>query len=361
MKAFNGAVQSFAWAVNFGIISNWFPRRGRGVLIGIWATNPNVGDIFGQQLYLLFVDGGIEHWGYTFLTLGCAVELVAVLNLIFLVEYPQKKGIVIREKATILNPDVASDHNDDLDEANNIAAGGRQDEVMDNEEIGNVSFGSALCIRGVLAYSFSFFFAKFAYYGVYYWVPTYLQEKLGYSETEAGNITSLGSVGGIIGSITMGFLSDILNVRSPVHLVASAIGALSLSLITFYQDDSHEAWLTFLLMSFSIFEGGATIVIAIIMCDIGKNYLHEHKKKAVATISGICDGVAGFGSILGQVLLGPVKKSNDWTAAFAMFSGAAIAACLPSIPYTISEVSRHCKSKKHRKESDEQKNDDSAT
>lgn len=114
-------------------------------------------------------------------------------------------------------------------------------------------------------------------------------------------------------------------------------------------------------MSFSIFEGGATIVIAIIMCDIGKNYLHEHKKKAVATISGICDGVAGFGSILGQVLLGPVKKSNDWTAAFAMFSGAAIAACLPSIPYTISEVSRHCKSKKHRKESDEQKNDDSAT
>ena len=108
-------MQSFAWAVNFGIISNWFPRKGRGVLIGIWATNPNVGDIFGQQLYLLFVDSGVEHWGYTFLTLGCAVELVAVLNLIFLVEYPQKKGIFIREKANILNPEIALERIDDHD------------------------------------------------------------------------------------------------------------------------------------------------------------------------------------------------------------------------------------------------------
>lgn len=54
VKAVNGAVQSFAWAVNFGILCNWFPRKGRGVLIGIWATNPSLGDILGQQLYLAF-------------------------------------------------------------------------------------------------------------------------------------------------------------------------------------------------------------------------------------------------------------------------------------------------------------------
>ena len=48
VKAVNGFVQSFAWGVNFAILSNWFPKRGRGILIGIWATNPSVGDIFGQ-------------------------------------------------------------------------------------------------------------------------------------------------------------------------------------------------------------------------------------------------------------------------------------------------------------------------
>ena len=62
---------------------------------------------------------------------------------------------------------------------------------------------------------------------------------------------------------------------------------------------NHTVLLTFLLSTFYIFENGATIVIAIIMCDIGKNELLNNKRKAVATISGICDGLAGFGSIFG--------------------------------------------------------------
>jgi len=48
------------------------------------------------------------------------------------------------------------------------------------------------------------------------------------------------------------------------------------------------------------------VVIGIINCDIGKDQIILRRQKALATISGICDGVAGFGSILGQLLLGPV-------------------------------------------------------
>ena len=159
VKAVNGAVQSFAWAVNFGILSNWFPRKGRGILIGVWATNPNVGDIFGQRIYLIFTSDSIANWGYTFICLAVVIEVIAILNLLCLVEYPLQKGIVIRERANILNPTEISEESN---------------QVEDNEEIKNVSFGKALCIPGVLTYSISFFFIKFAYYGIYYWVPTYL-------------------------------------------------------------------------------------------------------------------------------------------------------------------------------------------
>lgn len=48
VKGLDGTFQSFAWAVNFAILCNWFPRKGRGLLIGLWATNPSVGDIIGQ-------------------------------------------------------------------------------------------------------------------------------------------------------------------------------------------------------------------------------------------------------------------------------------------------------------------------
>ena len=32
-------------------MSNWFPKRGRGLLIGRWASNSNVADIIGAQIY----------------------------------------------------------------------------------------------------------------------------------------------------------------------------------------------------------------------------------------------------------------------------------------------------------------------
>ena len=75
------------------------------MLIGVWATNPSVGDIFGQQLYLAITKSDAKNWGYTFIVLGICVQVVAVVNYVCLVEYPQSKGIHIKERATIFNPD----------------------------------------------------------------------------------------------------------------------------------------------------------------------------------------------------------------------------------------------------------------
>jgi sugar phosphate permease len=151
----------------------------------------------------------------------------------------------------------------------NLAEG--ESVVEDNEDIKQMPFWSAVMIRGVLQFSFSYFFIKFAYYGVYYWVPSYLQLELGYDQKKAADITSWGSTGGIIGSLMMGVLSDVLVVRSPVHLLGCSIGAICLSLLTTVRDQNHTLTLTWLLTLFNVFENGATIVIAIILCDIGKD------------------------------------------------------------------------------------------
>ena len=78
----------------------------------------------------------------------------------------------------------------------------------------------------------------------------------------------------------MGLISDLLVVKSPVHFVSSLIGAICLSLITIVNGTSHTVLLTLLLSTFYIFENGATIVIAIIECDIGKNQLLKNRNKA---------------------------------------------------------------------------------
>ena len=44
----------------------------------------------------------------------------------------------------------------------------------DGEDIPSMPFCDALRINGVLQFAMSYFFIKFAFYGLYYWVPTYL-------------------------------------------------------------------------------------------------------------------------------------------------------------------------------------------
>lgn len=94
--------------MNFGLICNWFPRQGRGFLIGLWASNPSVGDIIGEQLYLAITRNNFADWGYTFMVLGGLIFLMGLTNLVLLVEFPKSKGISIKEEGKLLNPNIVA-------------------------------------------------------------------------------------------------------------------------------------------------------------------------------------------------------------------------------------------------------------
>ena len=169
-----------------------------------------------------------------------------------------------------------------------------------------MSFKEAFLMKNVIPYAISHGFIKLAFYGIYYWLPTYLQEELGYDKTEAGDITSLGSIGGILGSIILTTGSDLMLLRGPVHFMGCGIGALCLCFVLSVHDMNHSALLTFLLTSFNFFVDGASVVISLILIDISKEAVRKSKGKSISTISGIVDGIGGMGSILGQLLIGPV-------------------------------------------------------
>ena len=73
-------------------------------MVGIWATNPSLGDIIGTQLYAWASKDSISDWGYAFIILGLLIFAIAILNLCCLQEYPVSLGIIINEKANILDP-----------------------------------------------------------------------------------------------------------------------------------------------------------------------------------------------------------------------------------------------------------------
>ena len=51
IKCINGTIQSMGWALNLVIFSAWFPKKGKGFFLGVWAANATVGDLIGTQIY----------------------------------------------------------------------------------------------------------------------------------------------------------------------------------------------------------------------------------------------------------------------------------------------------------------------
>jgi OPA family glycerol-3-phosphate transporter-like MFS transporter 3 len=204
-------------------MSNWFPKRGRGLLIGCWASNANVGDIIGAQIYrAASVDSNIPaniEWGNGIMIVAALVIIVGVINQFFLIEFPQDKGIVIEEESHIL----------DFKSKTPVLNSERKVEK-------SISFWNALMIPGVILFSLSFFFIKFSMYGFYYWLPTYLQEGLGYTKDASANIFSLFGVGAICGNLLMGLSTDLLTIRSPVFILGIIVSTLSTLALTLWGD-----------------------------------------------------------------------------------------------------------------------------
>ena len=66
----------------------------------------------------MFTESTTENWGYTFITLGALIELVAIINLLCLIEYPLQRGIEIREQANIFNPTQVQQQRSSTNDAN---------------------------------------------------------------------------------------------------------------------------------------------------------------------------------------------------------------------------------------------------
>jgi len=73
-------------------MANWFPKTGRGLLIGIWACNINTGDIIGTQIYK-YTSKDPENWYISFFIIGIMIFLFGLVSFLFLPENPGELGL----------------------------------------------------------------------------------------------------------------------------------------------------------------------------------------------------------------------------------------------------------------------------
>lgn len=135
------------------------------------------------------------------------------------------------------------------------------------------------------------------------WLPFFATVVVGISGLMKGTLVSLFDIGGVVGSILFGWMSDKFETRTLVIL-----GMLFMSVpvfIAFREVDNTDEWIFFLLspMCGMLIGGAANLIASTVAADLAQNEKVKGNQEAISTVTGIINGTGGIGAALGQVVV----------------------------------------------------------
>jgi sugar phosphate permease len=291
----NGYAQSTGWPGNTRAMSEWTTPQNRGSAMGLWSTCYQIGGIAATALagWLLARYG----WRSAFFVPALLMAVVGVAVLVWL-----RRG-----------PGAAP--------AASVAAAASAEPQR-----------SLLLSPELWSYGLSYFCIKLIRYSLLFWLPYFLAEALGYTDEIAAYTSLSFELGGTVGVVLVGVLSD--RVRwsraavSAACLVALA-GALFLYKSLLFQlapgglrDAVNLAGLG--LIGAALFAPDSLLSGAAAQ-DIGG-------ARGAATATGFVNGMGSVGAILQGYVTAEVSKRFGWQALFTIFVALAALAVLALLP-----------------------------
>ena len=174
-----------------------------------------------------------------------------------------------------------------------------------------ISFWRAWLLPKVFFYAGAYFCAKFALQVVFLSLFEFLDAK-GLQGQQPANVSTMNDIGGFLGSISMGYISDLTySKRSPVSLFAIIVTCIIFYTMVVRYDDLDYKSLLIVFLFYGFFMQGVTNTIAgSCSADIGKG--SGKNKRAVGTVTGIIDGSGSVGSAIGQFVVGVTETAYGW-------------------------------------------------
>jgi sugar phosphate permease len=97
IKALVGIINAFIWPTIMTSLALWFPKKGRGIIVGIWATCNNVGHIGGAQISAALLKRYEGNWWNLSYTVAGAFFVLMLLCHFLLVIDPAELGFKVTE------------------------------------------------------------------------------------------------------------------------------------------------------------------------------------------------------------------------------------------------------------------------
>jgi OPA family sugar phosphate sensor protein UhpC-like MFS transporter len=309
-----GIAQSTGWSNTAKVMSSWFSLRERGRVIGWWCTHYTVGSAaalaFAGWMMNSWgrMEGGglpslVPYWPAAFW--GPAVVLTGILLLtwLFLRNRPEDVGL----------PPIDSYHKEPAFSAEEIEPAALEAETAWTK------IAEVLTSPHIWLLAVAYFSVKLTRYVFYYWGPRYVNDSLGSDSFESAMTAAVMPIGGLVGVIVTGYVSD--NVfgsrRAPV-IILSLLATAAVLFVGMYP--IHNIWLmgAFFFVVGAFLFGPDSLISATASIDFGT-------KQGAGTATGFVNGVGSIGGILAGTLTGRITGEGDWKPIFiVMLVGLAV-------------------------------------
>lgn len=311
--ALNGLMQSTGWPGTTKAMAGWTSAHERGRVMGLWSTCYQVGGIAATALatYLLAQSG----WRAAFLWPALWLAGMGLVVLIALKPAP----------AFVPTPaPQAADGDDELIGAPSLPLPA------------HMLKGNALRNPTLYCYGACYFCVKLIRYSLLFWLPYYLHTAVGLAETQSGFLSTSFEIGGTIGSVALGWISDHVGsswARMPAKrnhrafVAAVSLFGLALTLLAYARVEHASVTLHFASMALvgALLFGPDALLSGAAAQDAG-----GHAQAATAV--GLVNGMGSAGALLQGALTVGVQSAFGWNGLFYAFFGLALTACVCLLP-----------------------------
>ncbi|KAG8280971.1 hypothetical protein J6590_068999 [Homalodisca vitripennis] len=229
----------------------------------------------------------------------------------------------------VTSHDVADPDDNSLDgDLSRLHSEGRPILPTDNEAK-PVGFFGALKIPGVVEFSLCLFFAKLVSYTFLYWLPQYIKTSTSLGPAESADLSTVFDVGGIVGGIAAGIISDYSGKSASTCAVMLVVAVPVLQIYNLY--GAHSLALNFglLLVAGLLVNGPYALITTAVSAELGTHHSLQGNSKALATVTAIIDGTGSIGAAVGPLLAGVVSQWG-WNKVFYMLMASDVLALVVS-------------------------------
>ena len=274
----NGLFQSSGWPGTVKAMAAWFTPKERGTVMGFWSTCYQLGGLAATYLAtFLFVH---FNWRAAFIGPAIIIALVGIANLLLL---PERQETMRANKPTIDSTQPPTDKR---------------------------------LLRSPILWSLSaaYFCLKLIRYSILFWLPYYLNKVLGYSKAQAGYQSVSFEVGGVVGAVAIGFISDRYFPGRRRYVASVMVAGLACALLLYTRLAPISMTLNFVgmaLVGFCLF-GPDTLISGAAAQDLGG-------KHDVAKAAGFINGFGSCGAVLQGLATAGISERLGWNALFYFF------------------------------------------